>query len=500
MDRKPLLGSGTVLAGVVITLLYVTNLVYCQRSALKVLDAAAEDTDMHANLMWAKGISEQGWLDPRPYHPWHDWMQVVAPYSQWVSWWGGEEIFQQSPLYAYVLSLFMHRYFAMRVLQALMSIATCVFIGLLAARVAGRTAGWIAFWLAALYAPFYLYSWPFLRDGLGWLLLAASLWALAELTESNGEERGAWRKALQAGMFLGLGFLAKESFQLLIPVVILALAIFAWKRKAGWKVVAGVAVAAALATSPLLLRNAIVGAPLLATSNRFAETFIHGNAGSSSPYLLVIPNELGNIMYESDGKALAVVRATIASHPTGVRGWMWLQVLKLRSLLDPFESPDNLSFYFVRHISPIVRFGLRYWMILPAALAGLLLGIWRRERTHFWIWIFLIISLASMLVGIPLSRYRQSLMVMLIPCAAYFLAILYEWVRRRDFQKACYGAAAVLAGWLLMLGPLARQPRQQYERASEYLVSAQIYERLGEEKKAREMMSLVRQRFPEFAK
>src|SRR5262249_14219598 len=143
--------------------------------------------------------------------------------------------------------------------------------------------------------------------------------------------------------------------------------------------------------------------------------------------------------------------------------------------------------------------GLRYWMILPVALAGLLLGIRRRERTHFWIWIFLPMTLASMLVGIPMSRYRQSLMVMLIPCAAYFLAIFYEWTRGRDFRKAGYAGAALVVGWTLVLGPLARQPREQYERASEYLVSAQIYARLGDETKAREMMDIVRQRFPEFA-
>ncbi|HKF26740.1 MAG TPA: hypothetical protein VKB24_12200, partial [Candidatus Acidoferrum sp.] len=161
---------------------------------------------------------------------------------------------------------------------------------------------------------------------------------------------------------------------------------------------------------------------------------------------------------------------------------------------------DNLSFYFVAHISPVVRFGLRYWMILPPALAGLLLGIGRRERTQFWIWIFLPISLAGLLVGIPFSRYRQSLMVMLIPCAAYFLAAVLGWIRRREFRTAGYAGLAAAVGWLLMLGPLARQPRQQYERASEYLVSAEIYHRLGDETKSREMLDMARERFPELAK
>ena len=72
VDGKPLFGSGTIAAAVVVGLLYAANLVYCQRSALQLLDAAASSSDMHANLAWAKGIEEQGWLNPRPYHPWAD--------------------------------------------------------------------------------------------------------------------------------------------------------------------------------------------------------------------------------------------------------------------------------------------------------------------------------------------------------------------------------------------------------------------------------------------
>lgn len=78
-------------------LLYGTHFIFCQRSTLQFLDLFFVDSDMHANLMWARGIREQGWLNPAPYHPWNHWMQTVAPYSQWVEWWGGQQIFQQPP-------------------------------------------------------------------------------------------------------------------------------------------------------------------------------------------------------------------------------------------------------------------------------------------------------------------------------------------------------------------------------------------------------------------
>lgn len=118
-----------------------------------------------------------------------------------------------------------------------------------------------------------------------------------------------------------------------------------------------------IAISPLVTRNMLVGAPPLSSSNCFAESFILGNAGGSSPFQSVIPSETGEILLETQGRGLAVIRETLKSHRDGWRGLVQLQFLKLLSLLDPFEAPDNLSFYFVAHISPVVRFGLRYWML-----------------------------------------------------------------------------------------------------------------------------------------
>jgi hypothetical protein len=257
-----------------------------------------------------------------------------------------------------------------------------------------------------------------------------------------------------------------------------------------------VVIATALTLSPLVIRNWCVKAPLLSTSNRLAETLIHGNAGTSHPYRLVFPKETRQILYETHARPLPVFFATIASHPDGARGWIRLQLLKMLSLLDPYESPDNLSFYFVAGVSPVVRLGLRYWMILPLALAGLLVSIRCREQAHFWICICLPVFLFSLFVGVPLSRYRQSLAVFFIPLAAYFLAFLRALVDRREFHKAASSVAALLAGWALILGPLSRQPRALYERSTEYLLSAQIFHELGKEQKAQAMLAFVRDRFP----
>jgi 4-amino-4-deoxy-L-arabinose transferase-like glycosyltransferase len=339
-----------------------------------------------------------------------------------------------------------------------------------------------------------------LRDGLGWLLTAALLWALAELDDNDWREKGSARLGWLAGVLLGLGFLAKETYLLLIPAVWGALGILSWRRGQGWGTVARVVAGTLLAVAPLAMRNAMVGAPVLSSSNRFAESFILGNAEGASPYRTVIPTEIGEILRETQGQGLAVIQATVSSHPDGMAGVMRLQMAKLLSLLDPYESPDNLSFYFVAHISPVVRFGLRYWILVPPGLAGLCLGIWRRDRAHFWIWVMLPVFVIGLLMGIPVSRYRQALMLFLMPCAAYFLVSLKDLLQQGKLRSLAYGLLALLAGWIGVLGPLARQPRERYERVSEYLVSAQIYHQLGDSRSEQAMREIIRQRFPESAR
>ena len=480
-------------AGLIVGFLYLTHFVYCQHSVLPYFDAAFTDSDMHANLQWAESIRAQGWLNPNPFHPYNSWMRNIAPPAEWVQWWGGEQVFQQSPLYAYLLSVFLHQLFAMRILQAIMAIGTCGFIGLLSAHF-GRTVGWTAFWLAAFYAPFYVYSWPFLRDGLGLFITAALLWALTELTFSDWPSRRSQRFGWLVGILLGLGFLTRETYMLLIPVVWSTLIWLSWKRR-HWSTTIHVVIATVLVISPLVIRNCRVHAPLLSSSNRFAEGFIVGNAGSAAPDTFVIPRETGEIFRDTGGKSLAVIRETIASHPSGIWGWMWLQILKIASLCDPYEIPDNLSFYFVAGISPVVGLGLSYWMILVPGLAGLFLSIRKREHAHLWLWIAFPIILSSALVSVTVSRYRQALMLFLIPWAAYFLTAFVASIRRHELRNAFSFGAPLVLGYALVLGPLSQHPRNRYERPAEYIVAAQIYHKLGEEQKSQAMMLLAREKY-----
>ncbi len=200
------------------------------------------------------------------------------------------------------------------------------------------------------------------------------------------------------------------------------------------------------------------------------------------------------ILRQTAGKPLPVVVATLKTHPDP---WslIHLQTQKLLSLFDPYEPSDNLSIYFMAHISPPVRWGLSHWMIIIPGVGGLILSLRSLDRRHFWLWLLLLPLLAGVLIGLPLSRYRQSLVILWIPWAAWFLVVL---ARRfsQNRRTACLMVAFLLLGWTSCLTVLSVVPRSKYERTAEYTLAIPIYVHLGQPDKARELLQLFHEKFP----
>ncbi len=485
------------MAGLILVVLYGVHFLNCAQSPLVQFSFINQNTDMYANLRWAQSIQDQGWLNPHPYHPDNDWMQKVASREQWTHWWGGDVIFQQSPLYAYFLSglLWLNgNVVYVHLVQALLGMGLCVLTGLIGWRASGDTrAGWIAFLLASLYSPYYAYSWTLLRDLLGWIMTAVVLLLLLELDLSGENKRKTNLMMGAVGLALGVGYLARETFLLMIPLVVAVLVIRAVRRRnyvPFLYLIGGVVVA----MSPLLVRNAEVGAPLFSSSNRFAEGFIEGNARSTLPNQFVIPTEMPSILQKTGGKPLPVVMETLKTHPN-VWSLLHLETLKLASLFDPYEPCDNLSIYFMENISPPIHWGLRHWMIIVPGVGGLILSLRTKDRRHFWLWLLLIPLLAGVMIGTPLSRYRQSLVILWIPWAAFFLVTLWK-AFNQNRRAAWIILFAALLGWTGCLTVFSLVPSSQYERPGEYSMAITVYGRMGQADKAGEMKQLFRQKFP----
>ena len=62
-------------------------------------------TDIAAFATWAKQIAAGDVLCRDTYHPYMDWMTQIAPLTTFERWWGGKEIYHQSPLYPYLLAV-----------------------------------------------------------------------------------------------------------------------------------------------------------------------------------------------------------------------------------------------------------------------------------------------------------------------------------------------------------------------------------------------------------
>jgi len=485
------------LAGLALALLYGVHFFACARSPLIQIPFIYQETDMHANLLWAQSIQDQGWLNPRPYHPYVSWMQLIGTRDEWLQWWGGGAVFQQSPLYAYLLSgllwmsgnlLYVH------LLQAVLGMGLCVLIGLIAHRAANDArVGWMAFALAALYSPFYAYSWPLLRDLLGWLITTVALLLLLELDRCEGRRpRKNWL-AGTIGLALGIGYLARETFLLIIPLVLAVLAFRAVRRR-NFAPLLWLVCGLTVAVSPLLIRNAEVGAPLFSTSTRFAEGFMEGNAYGTVPNQFVVLLKMRGIFERSGGRTIPVIVETIKTHPDAW-SFLQLQARKAMSLFDPYEPCDNLNIYFMETISPVVRWGLTHWLLIVAGVGGLMLSLWRKDRRQFWLWLMFVPLVAGVLIGPPLSRYRQSLALLWLPWAALLLVALWDNLRRNR-RAFLVMVAGLVAGWLACLTVFNRTPKSEYERPGEYRMMIQFYERAGQLDQAEAMKRLFREKFP----
>jgi hypothetical protein len=239
-----------------------------------------------------------------------------------------------------------------------------------------------------------------------------------------------------------------------------------------------VALGLLLTLSPLFVRNAVVGAPLLSISNRTAEKLIEGNAADGFPLGLVYPPSMKAILDRSEGRTFAVIRETLKTYVGNPYRFVELQLLKLRGIADPFEIPNNSNFLYGLEISPILCFTLRYGMIAPLAAVGFLCSL-KTWREHLLIGFFGWATLGSLLSTIILERYRLILVPVLIVYAAVGVTTIIEMFRRKQIPRAMAMVALLLclAGlqhWLLPIPLLWKNPSFSIH-GELYSLSARIY-------------------------
>jgi tetratricopeptide (TPR) repeat protein len=457
-------------------------------------------TDLHATWQWAGTILAGDLIGRDPYHPYFDWMRAIAPQETWYRWFGGREIFQQAPFYAYwvagLLAISGRSLAFVLFVQLVVGALTPLVVFALAQHVfADRRVSLLAAGWTALYGPLVFFQGTLLRDWLPPLVeplvLVATLRAI---------HRGRDRDWLVVGALGGFALLVKESALLLFPVLLI------WllrtrphdpRRMARAAVVLGLG--AALALAPLVLRNVAVGAPPLALSNRFAEGVIEGNAADVLPAGMAIPPSMRGILERSDGRLGGVIRETLGTY----RGQWWrlggLQLTKLRALVDPFEIPNNLNLEYGREISPILRWLPGYGVLFPLAVAGLLVTLRGSGSPHGLLGLYTLAMTAGLLAGPPvLSRYRIALVPAMAIYAAAGVVRAWDAARRRDHSRwvayaALAAASALVQQWLAPIPELRNIPEAAVH-AIEYGAAAQLYAQAGQFDRALAEIQRLRRR------
>lgn len=457
-----------------------------------------QQSDMYLFDQWAQRIVKGDVLGREIYHPLADWQLATAPPEKWAEWYGRSPIFYKAPLYPYLLAflywVFGQALIPVAVLQILASTLSVLLLFRIGERLFGPSAGFMAALFYALYAPAIHYDVIMLRGP--WIVVTALLctWQLLELRSRPGILRSG-----ALGLSAGLGLLLNEGFLWLPPLI--GLVLLGWFRLTRRLALLGVAffLGFALALSPVVLRNLLVGVSPLKLAVTGGTVYCVFNSANASPHFFDVPRaDLASLIARSGGDALAAVRVCIESFQGDLLGLLLFYIRKGSGLIVPFENPDNASFYYACLKSPLLRVLPDYSILFPLSAFGFALVVRRAERLAP-----LLPAAASLLLSImitlPLSRYRATFAALLVPLAGVAAAQLGSWLKRRRLGRLAAAAVALLLAFFAARALQQRvvfggKPSGLYlYRPVEFVLGSRIYERQGRYgRAAAELLELAR--------
>ncbi len=334
------------------------------------------ETDMATYLEQARRIAAGDWLAREPHHPYHAW-QSVAPPERWREWYG-RGVFHQAPAYAYALAGAQlaagDPLGVAKAAQLALGAGTCLLAAWIAARLGGLVAGAAAGALAALYGPLIYLEAQILREGPALFGLLAILALL--LRHLGPPLRGAGSAAL-LGAALGLFTTLHETGRVVALAAAATLAAAHGRRAArrAAPVLAALAAGWLVGFAPLLVRNALVGAPPLSVSSRTWLNLVVSNVASAprGGASAAPPGpEVAGILEASRGslaRAAAGVLATYRGDPARLLG-NWAR--RFAAIWQRFEEADNTSYYLYREQARSLRPLPDFRVVFPAGCAGAL--------------------------------------------------------------------------------------------------------------------------------
>lgn len=457
------------------------------------------ESDMYLFDQWAQKIVQGDPLGRAVYHPLAQWQLDVAPKADWDRWYGEAPIFYKAPFYPYLLALVYLLFGAPALPLALLQVAASVLSVFLILRIAapllGSRGAVLAGALYACYGPAIHFDVVMLRGP--WIVLAALLgtWQAMRVREAPTPAR-----ALVLGLVLGGGILVNEGFAMVPPLVLLLLLFWLGDARRFLRVAAMAGVGVALALAPVVVRNLIVGAPALKLAVTGGTVYAVFNSAGSNPYFFDVGRSASFVpaIRAGDGGLGATMAACLRSF-AGPGDVVLFYARKALGLVIPFENSDNANFYYAALRSPILRVLPGYALLLPLAAIGAVLAF-RRARAFLSLAPFAVALLFSIMITLPLSRYRATFAVFLVFFAGLALDSLWGWILERRWGR--FGGFVVLGGAIAAVAS-AVQARVVFDgrpagiylyRPPEFMLGVAAREKAGEYGAAlAEMLDLLRQ-------
>ncbi len=436
-------------------------------------------------------------------------------------WLADDVFFHSSPVYPYILGityrLFGHSYAAVRVIQSLFGIGSCLLIFSLARRLFGEREAIIAGVISALYVPFVFFDSEILMITYVIFFTLLSL----RLLLSWADAPRAWL-ALASGGALGVSALGKPNLLLFVPAAVVWLLLaLRWGGGAGrtsvgaaggasrtsWKAAALFVAGTVVVIAPMTVSNYVISGEFVLTSSNGGINFWIGNNEQADGTFLV-PADMRADLYggsklaaeEAEGRRLGPAEVSaywfrrgfefIRRHPA-----QELKLLGRKFLLfwNAYEIPNHYDLNYFRTVSKTLRWDpFVFAWVVPVGVLGVYVSL-KEWKKHLLLHLFTGAYLLSLMPFFITSRYRLPVVPVMILFCARGLRWLWSRIAARE-RLGWFAPSLVLAAAFVVVNlPLA-----DFSLGPQYAIIAAVYRDRGDYPNAVKYYRMATKESPEF--
>lgn len=368
-------------------------------------------------------------------------------------------LFYYSPVFGWfcgiVYSIFGSRNFlAVHIVQAIIAAWSVGLAFILARTWLGRAGAWFAALALGLSTPWLFYEQTLLHEGMMFFLYTVFLWGVR--TGSLGW-RFEWTRFLIAGVAIGVAALGRGN-ALAVLIVMSAWILYSALSTQSSTLLKKLAPAAilvlgtVLVLGALVVRNHAVSGKWTVGMDNGKVLFYLGNAIDADGTFSYSPRFLHAHEKDPQHDYIGHFFEDLAQSPSHFVG---LLARKTFYFFRTQDLADNMNLHLAEKLVLPLKFTpVRWWWLMPLGLVGLALTV--RRRDWLPIWLFTGAFAVSLILIIPIGRYRAPVLLPISIAAGFAVqwAVAY-WKAGRREPVAGAGLGVVLLGLVLAPWPSA---------------------------------------------